>query len=511
MDCKVCGNKLPDGAKFCGNCGTKVEVETHKVCAACGAKNEIGSVFCSSCGTRMVAAEPAKAAPVVEEAPVVEAAPVVEEVVVAEEAVVEAPVVEAFQPAPVAEKKEVFPLIQKICRISSQSLLMLGSLLALIFVFMIGVTTAIEPAQYGFGMVTEEHTLFSFVDMFDAVEYMNGDWSIMHYMMNASYTVLLTLAAIICMLIFFIIGTIKFIINMVKGTTEKLNKWGLTCILFFFTIATIFFAFNNLEQTATYAGQEISSYTTFGSACKIGIIVLCVIAILAVGAHIATYGLAPWTNKKNLVHVICAGAGLIVVGVLLGLLQNAGAGYTTEMAGYGESVKETVFGGYFSFGSYIGSQPWILEFEEVMYSGMGYMSEEFVALESNYMMFNAFSILSQVLVVVVAFLTFGSFGAQLRAVEGEKKAGLGRPITLVVFGALLLLCHYMAVSNLVTLYTELNGGAEAFEMIGASVSGSYITPIIIFVLTLVNLASFIVRKVFIGKENKQSAEVLYNN
>ncbi len=510
MDCKVCGNKLPDGAKFCGNCGTKVEVETHKVCAACGAKNEIGSVFCSSCGARMVEAEPAKAAPVVEEAPVVEAAPVVEEVVVAVEAVVEAPVVEAFQPAPVAEKKEVFPLIQKICRISSQSLLMLGSLLALIFVFMIGVTT-MEPTGYGFDVATGESTLFSFVDMFDAIEYMNGDWAIMHSVMNASYTVMLTLAAIICMLIFFIIGTIKFIINMVKGTTEKLNKWGLTCILFFFTVATIFFAFNNLEQTATYAGQEMSSYTTFSSACKIGIIVLCVIAILAVGAHIATYGLAPWTNKKNLVHVICAGAGLIVVGVLLGLLQNAGAGYTTEMADYGESIKGTVFGGYFSFGYYIGSQPWILEFEEVMYSGMGYMSEEYVALESNYMMFNAFSILAQLLVVVVAFLTFSSFGAQLRAVEGEKKAGLGKPITLVVFGALLLLCHYVAVSNLVTLYTELNGGEEMLAMSGVSVSGSYITPIIIFVLTLVNLASFIVRKVFIGKENKQSTEVLYNN
>ena len=31
MKCKVCGNELKDGAKFCVKCGTKVEVKQDKV------------------------------------------------------------------------------------------------------------------------------------------------------------------------------------------------------------------------------------------------------------------------------------------------------------------------------------------------------------------------------------------------------------------------------------------------------------------------------------------------
>lgn len=48
MECKKCGNVLPENAKFCFECGAKVEQEL--ICAACGAKMPVGYKFCMECG-----------------------------------------------------------------------------------------------------------------------------------------------------------------------------------------------------------------------------------------------------------------------------------------------------------------------------------------------------------------------------------------------------------------------------------------------------------------------------
>jgi hypothetical protein len=50
MYCTNCNNKLPDGAKFCGKCGTKVVVQRY--CAQCGTLLAIDDIFCTECGTK---------------------------------------------------------------------------------------------------------------------------------------------------------------------------------------------------------------------------------------------------------------------------------------------------------------------------------------------------------------------------------------------------------------------------------------------------------------------------
>ena len=56
MKCKKCCVDLPDGAKFCTSCGSKVflEVKEEKVnCWNCGMANESGAAYCMDCGSKL--------------------------------------------------------------------------------------------------------------------------------------------------------------------------------------------------------------------------------------------------------------------------------------------------------------------------------------------------------------------------------------------------------------------------------------------------------------------------
>jgi len=50
MFCHNCGNKLPEGAAFCGGCGAKIQAGAPKVCTACGMELPDGAEFCVGCG-----------------------------------------------------------------------------------------------------------------------------------------------------------------------------------------------------------------------------------------------------------------------------------------------------------------------------------------------------------------------------------------------------------------------------------------------------------------------------
>ncbi len=50
--CPKCGAENPPDAKFCWNCGAKLQPEP-VICPKCGAVNEPGAKFCSQCGARL--------------------------------------------------------------------------------------------------------------------------------------------------------------------------------------------------------------------------------------------------------------------------------------------------------------------------------------------------------------------------------------------------------------------------------------------------------------------------
>jgi len=63
--CEQCGNKLNEGTKFCGKCGTAVSIEqvneqntnasVSTECVECGTELEDGAAFCGNCGAKVSA------------------------------------------------------------------------------------------------------------------------------------------------------------------------------------------------------------------------------------------------------------------------------------------------------------------------------------------------------------------------------------------------------------------------------------------------------------------------
>lgn len=57
--CPKCGYELPDGAKFCGSCGTNLAAlkrTAGNICTNCGSQLKEGAKFCNVCGTKVMSA-----------------------------------------------------------------------------------------------------------------------------------------------------------------------------------------------------------------------------------------------------------------------------------------------------------------------------------------------------------------------------------------------------------------------------------------------------------------------
>ena len=103
IKCSNCGYELPDGAKFCGNCGTTVTAQAEKkFCTNCGNTLRADAKFCGVCGATV------SSAPAVEEKPAQPEQPTMDEIV--------PPVItdETFASAAVTTKHEDDPSFESI-------------------------------------------------------------------------------------------------------------------------------------------------------------------------------------------------------------------------------------------------------------------------------------------------------------------------------------------------------------------------------------------------------------
>jgi len=63
MKCTHCNKNIPDTAKVCGYCGTKVEKPVKPLCSNCGEELTATAKVCDYCGTPLVKPAPSKDAP----------------------------------------------------------------------------------------------------------------------------------------------------------------------------------------------------------------------------------------------------------------------------------------------------------------------------------------------------------------------------------------------------------------------------------------------------------------
>lgn len=67
LTCTECGAEIPEGRKFCSECGAKVVIPEPEpaanVCPNCGAAIAEGKKFCGECGTKIEIPEPAEPEP----------------------------------------------------------------------------------------------------------------------------------------------------------------------------------------------------------------------------------------------------------------------------------------------------------------------------------------------------------------------------------------------------------------------------------------------------------------
>lgn len=53
ITCPNCGTQLPNGSKFCNNCGHEIKIQVAKMCPKCNTEVPAGSKFCNNCGTKI--------------------------------------------------------------------------------------------------------------------------------------------------------------------------------------------------------------------------------------------------------------------------------------------------------------------------------------------------------------------------------------------------------------------------------------------------------------------------
>lgn len=334
-------------------------------CKNCGTQNDDGAKFCTNCG------QPFEAT---------------------------APVQPAGQPAPVAASESAPTGLKKILYAVGSIVSFLA--IVLLFGLFFGGGTAVSIPFFG------KQNLLVTTDFFKA----DGIWkTIIEGLKNGKdgvasvlgllLSAILTFAGIITLLVFFIIGIVKFVKAMKGADYTGVTKTAIKAFGAFATIELLILSFN-----AT-TGVEFNSAA---------LAAFCLGAIL-IGASIVLHFVANLKSNLGLKKLLglCATVLVLVVGVIIAALA---AGPVFKVGGAGVNffslfINEAIFAG---------------ETESIIYALLGWLS-------------------SFILVTLGATLIKTMFFKMFDHVDGRENAGSGLALTITsfIFGLILVVATYL--------------------------------------------------------------------
>ena len=467
IQCHNCNQFNDNSNTFCVFCGTRIDGKT--ICCNCGELVE--GVFCAHCGTAVAAPEQMK-----------------------------------------KTKKSVSGDRQKFWNklfgLVSGGVALLGTVLALVFVFLIGFSLKItvggdqEIADLsgilsGLSSKDSVSIYYFFRDAYQAIDEMKvsmAESSVIDLVIgNAyTYTVLCTVLAAITMgcVVGFAIPAVISYVQYAMGKKEKVNsKWAMLSIFSFLGGVAALYAQNYVNVKFVIGEYLVKGAIKLNAATIVGVILSAAFAGVWLIVKLISYG-KEWKNPQFIKKALCI---ILSTGLLLAILivwQTVTLGFEMPMG------NENIF--ITNFASAGNNEWWVAMLEEL------FSNKLLLANESKLM---AFYVSNIVMIFVSAggiLCVVACLQSQTLAVEDKKNTGLIFSAVLFVLSVLTLVMIIVAKENFQVLIDVANDHSDFSSNEKISVVYKYGACIAVLVLSALNLAVSIVHTVF--KKQKVNEE-----
>lgn len=478
MECKNCGVTLNDETVFCNNCGARVDGK--KSCANCGRLNDENNAFCNFCGARIDGKQTCS--------------------------VCGATVKGTFCPhcgnktgkTIVGKKKEGKPLAYKIFDYVGGGTLMIGVLLALIFVFFIGIKGVVT--EDGEMLSSSKQNIYYFFGKYykEAKAIKNGlDCTAWFKKLNSTHIALygvtgtiISAATLLCVVSFGTVAIVKYILYVTHKTYKKADNWAYACILAFLCGVAMFYLHTRASMiieeydreywngNGGYWEEEASLFTKFNGTTVVGMVLCLIFTVIGFVFNVVCRGKTLWRGE-NISKTIFSIFGIAISVAIFTLATNL----TFRIKMIEDEVRVVC-----SLGAMLLNKNLNASFAESSSKMAKYTQ---ITERLNEM--NIFNVFAHIFALALIITSAISIKRNMRNVETDKKSNIVEAILSVVFAVSFLICIIIAVNKYKAVQDLL--GQEL------DISGVYGVPIAVVVCSVILLVVSIVGKILGEKFN----------
>ena len=494
MVCNKCGAEtLAEGAVYCASCGSRLDGKIQ--CQNCKQFNDGANAFCVFCGTRIDGKTICRNC-----GELIDGAfcPHCGTAVSAPDEKTEK--TEKTKKSVGGDKQKLW---NKIFGLVSGGVALLGTVLALIFVFLIGFGLKVTVADNkeiadlsgllgGLSSKDSASIYYFFRDAYKEINELKTlmtESSVIDLLIGNAYvyTVLCTVLAAVtigCVVGFAIPAVISYV-QYATGKKEKVNsKWAMLSIFSFLGGAAALYAQNYVNVKFVIGEYLVKGAIKLNAATMAGAILCTVFAGIWLVVKLVSYG-KEWKNPQFIKKAVCV---ILSSGLLTAIFifwQKVTLGFEASMGEEGSFIISLASAGSNEF--------WVAMLEEMLGNKL------LLANEANIMAFYVSNIVMIFASVGGVLCIVGCLQSQTFAAENKKNTGLVCSIVLFAVSVLALVMIIVAKENFQVLLDVANSTSDYVDYAdGAQTTVIYKYGVCIaaLVLTALNLAVSIVHTVF---------------